>query len=150
MSQQSNNHNANQETEIQFTELTVPKGSSLKLSVLDEEPQAIVDALTEFFKQHKVVRRAFMVSALEDEEGEENPILMIALEFTTGAENIDTIIHEAGTLACEYLNDDESIDFCVVNEYEKGISHFITQHVQPFYQRRLGSFLRDTIPVKNT
>lgn len=149
MSQQSNN-NANQETEIQFTELTVPKGSSLKLSVLDEEPQAIVDALTEFFKQHKVVRRAFMVSALEDEEGDENPILMIALEFTTGAENIDTIIHEAGTLACEYLNDDESIDFCVVNEHEKGISHFITQHVQPFYQRRLGSFLRDTIPVKNT
>ncbi|EPL9571750.1 enhanced serine sensitivity protein SseB C-terminal domain-containing protein [Providencia rettgeri] len=149
MSQQSNN-NANQETEIQFTELTVPKGSSLKLSVLDEEPQAIVDALTEFFKQHKVVRRAFMVSALENEEGDESPILMIALEFTTGAENIDTIIHEAGTLACEYLNDDESIDFCVVNEHEKGISHFITQHVQPFYQRRLGSFLRDTIPVKNT
>ncbi|WP_353243382.1 enhanced serine sensitivity protein SseB C-terminal domain-containing protein [Providencia sp.] len=149
MSQQSNN-NANQETEIQFTELTVPKGFSLKLSVLDEEPQAIVDALTEFFKQHKVVRRAFMVSALENEEGDESPILMIALEFTTGAENIDTIIHEAGTLACEYLNDDESIDFCVVNEHEKGISHFITQHVQPFYQRRLGSFLRDTIPVKNT
>lgn len=149
MSQQSNN-NANQETEIQFTELTVPKGSSLKLSVLDEEPQAIVDALTAFFKQHKVVRRAFMVSALENEEGDESPILMIALEFTTGAENIDTIIHEAGTLACKYLNDDESIDFCVVNEHEKGISHFITQHVQPFYQRRLGSFLRDTIPVKNT
>ncbi|WP_273804588.1 enhanced serine sensitivity protein SseB C-terminal domain-containing protein [Providencia rettgeri] len=150
MSQQPNNNNANQETEIQFTELTVPKGSSLKLSVLDEEPQVIVDALTEFFKQHKVVRRAFMVSALEDDEGDENPILMIALEFTTGAENIDTMIHEAGTLACEYLNDDESIDFCVVNEHEKGISHFITQHVQPFYQRRLGSFLRDTIPVKNT
>lgn len=150
MSQQSNNNSSTQETEIQFTELTVPKGASLKLSVLDEEPQAIVDALTEFFKQHKVVRRAFMVSALETEEGEENPILMIALEFTTGAENIDTLIHEAGTLACEYLNDDESIDFCVVNEHEKGISHFITQHVQPFYQRRLGSFLRDTIPVKNT
>lgn len=150
MSQQSNNNSSTQETEIQFTELTVPKGASLKLSVLDEEPQAIVDALTEFFKQHKVVRRAFMVSALEAEEGEENPILMIALEFTTGAENIDTLIHEAGTLACEYLNDDESIDFCVVNEHEKGISHFITQHVQPFYQRRLGSFLRDTIPVKNT
>ncbi|WP_369310677.1 enhanced serine sensitivity protein SseB C-terminal domain-containing protein [Providencia rettgeri] len=150
MSQQSNNNSVKQETEIQFTELTVPKGASLKLSVLDEEPQGIVDALSEFFKQHKVVRRAFMVSALEADEGEETPILMVALEFTSGAENIDTIIHEAGTLACEYLNDDESIDFCVVDEHEKGISHFITQHVQPFYQRRLGSFLRDTIPVKNT
>lgn len=150
MSQQSNNKGSFQETEIQFTELTVPQGSSLKLSVLEQQPQAIVDALTEFFKQHKVVRRAFMVWAIEAEDGDEQPILMIALEFTTGAENIETIIHEAGTLACDYLADDESIDFCIVNEHEKGVSHFITQHVQPFYQRRLGSFLRDTIPVKNT
>lgn len=150
MSQQSNNKGSSQETEIQFTELTVPQGSSLKLSVLEQQPQAIVDALTEFFKQHKVVRRAFMVSAIEAEDGDEQAVLMIALEFTTGAENIETIIHEAGTLACDYLADDESIDFCIVNEHEKGVSHFITQHVQPFYQRRLGSFLRDTIPVKNT
>ncbi|AWS52161.1 enhanced serine sensitivity protein SseB C-terminal domain-containing protein [Providencia rettgeri] len=150
MSQQSNNNSSTQETEIQFTELTVPKGSSLKLSVLEEQPQAIVDALSEFFKQHKVVRRGFMVSAVESDNAEETPILMIALEFTAGAENIDSIIHEAGTLACEFLADDESIDFCVVNENEQGVSHFITQHIQPFYQRRLGSFLRDTIPVKNT
>ncbi|ENR5392137.1 TPA: enhanced serine sensitivity protein SseB C-terminal domain-containing protein [Providencia rettgeri] len=150
MSQQSNNNSSNQETEIQFTELTVPKGSSLKLSALEEQPQAIVEALTEFFKQHKVVRRGFMVSAVESDDSEEMPILMIALEFTAGAENIDSIIHEAGTLACEFLADDESIDFCVVNENEQGVSHFITQHIQPFYQRRLGSFLRDTIPVKNT
>ena len=150
MSQQSNNNSSTQETEIQFTELTVPKGSSLKLSVLEEQPQAIVDALSEFFKQHKVVRRGFMVSAVESDNTEETPILMIALEFTAGAENIDFIIHEAGTLACEFLADDESIDFCVVNENEQGVSHFITQHIQPFYQRRLGSFLRDTIPVKNT
>lgn len=150
MSQQSNNNSSTQETEIQFTELTVPKGSSLKLSVLEEQPQAIVDALSEFFKQHKVVRRGFMVSAVDSDNAEETPILMIALEFTAGTENIDSIIHEAGTLACEFLADDESIDFCVVNENEQGVSHFITQHIQPFYQRRLGSFLRDTIPVKNT
>ncbi|EMT6577549.1 enhanced serine sensitivity protein SseB C-terminal domain-containing protein [Providencia rettgeri] len=150
MSQQSNNNSSNQETEIQFTELTVPKGSSLKLSALEEQPKAIVEALSEFFKQHKVVRRGFMVSAVESDDAEEMPILMIALEFTAGAENIDSIIHEAGTLACEFLADDESIDFCVVNENEQGVSHFITQHIQPFYQRRLGSFLRDTIPVKNT
>ena len=150
MSQQSNNNSSIQETEIQYTELTVPKGSSLKLSALEEQPQAIVDALSEFFKQHKVVRRGFIVSAVEDEASEENPILLVALEFTAGAENIDAFIHDAWTLACDFLADNESIDFCIVNEHEKGVSHFITQHVQPFYQRRLGSFLRDTIPVKNT
>ncbi|HBO24976.1 enhanced serine sensitivity protein SseB C-terminal domain-containing protein [Providencia sp.] len=150
MSQQSNDKASNLESEIEYTELTVPEGSALKLSVLEQEPEALTTALSEFFKQHKVIRRAFIVSALENEDGEEMTILMVALEFVAGAENIDAIIHDAGTLACEYLADEESIDFCLVNEEEKGLSHFITQHVQPFYQRRLGSFLRDTIPIKNT
>ncbi|MCH0598684.1 enhanced serine sensitivity protein SseB, partial [Klebsiella pneumoniae] len=26
---------------------------------------------------------------------------------------------------------------------EKGISHFITEHITPFYERRWGGFLRD-------
>lgn len=150
MSQQSKYSNSNSETEVEFTELTLAKGSSLNLSVLEKEPAELTAALSEFFKQHKVVRRAFIVSALEEDEGEALSVLMIALEFTEGAEHIDDIIQAAGTLACDYIADNESIDFCLVNDQEKGVSHFITQHVQPFYQRRLGSFLRDTIPVKNT
>ncbi len=150
MSQQSNNKKPDLESNVEYSELTVPEGSAFKLSVLDEEPKELTSALSEYFKQHKVLRRAFIVSAVEDDEGEESTILMIALEFVAGAENIESIIHEAGTLACEYLDDEESIDFCLVNEEEKGVSHFITQHVAPFYQRRLGSFLRDTIPIKNT
>ncbi len=42
MSQQSNNNSSNQETEIQFTELTVPKGSSLKLSVLEDRHASLL------------------------------------------------------------------------------------------------------------
>lgn len=150
MSQQSeNNQISSSETDIEFTELTIPEGSSLKLSVLENEPEALISALVECFKQHKVVRRAFLVSAQETQDDTDQAILMVAIEFVPGTENIDAIIQEAGKLACEYLNDDESIDFCLVNEDEKGVSHFITEHVEAFYQRKLGSWLRDTIPVRN-
>ncbi|WP_368877389.1 enhanced serine sensitivity protein SseB C-terminal domain-containing protein [Providencia vermicola] len=150
MSQQyESNKPLSADNDIEFTELIIPEGASLKLSVLETEPEALTEALIECFKQHKVVRRAFLVSAQTDDDTDE-AILMVALEFVPGTENIDEIIHQAGTLACEYLNDNESIDFCLVNEAEKGISHFITEHVQPFYQRKLGSWLRDTIPIKNT
>lgn len=149
MSQQSEKI-SNSEKEVEFAELTIPQGSTLKLSVLDNKPEALVNALVECFKQHKVVRRAFLVSAQEENSSEnDEAILMVALEFVPGSENIDEIIHEAGTLACDYLNDDESIDFCLVNEDEKGVSHFITEHVEPFYQRKLGSWLRDIIPTRN-
>ncbi|ELZ5938369.1 enhanced serine sensitivity protein SseB C-terminal domain-containing protein [Providencia stuartii] len=150
MSQQyESNKPLSADNDIEFTELIIPEGASLKLSVLETEPEALTEALIECFKQHKVVRRAFLVSAQADDDTDE-AILMVALEFVPGTENIDEIIYQAGTLACEYLNDNESIDFCLVNEAEKGISHFITEHVQPFYQRKLGSWLRDTIPIKNT
>ncbi|SUC36116.1 enhanced serine sensitivity protein SseB [Providencia rustigianii] len=149
MSQQSNNQATNTQSDIQFTELTIPEGSSLKLSVLEQEPKELTAALSEFFKQHKVIRRGFIVSVQEIEKKQYDDILMIALEFVSGTENIDEIIHQAGSIACEYIDDDESIDFCIVNDEETGISHFITKHVAPFYQRRLGSFLRDTIPIVN-
>lgn len=146
MSQQS-------KKDIEFAELTIPQGSTLKLSVLEKEPEVLISALIECFKQHKVVRRAFLVSAQEtnnDKDNDDEAILMVAMEFVPGSENIDQIIHEAGTLACDYLEDDQSIDFCLVNEDEKGVSHFITEHVEPFYQRKLGSWLRDVIPTRNT
>ncbi|VDZ63598.1 enhanced serine sensitivity protein [Citrobacter freundii] len=38
---------------------------------------------------------------------------------------------------------DEPIDICQVRKGEKGVSHFITEHIAPFYERRWGGFLRD-------
>ncbi|MEG9540343.1 enhanced serine sensitivity protein SseB C-terminal domain-containing protein, partial [Pantoea piersonii] len=41
------------------------------------------------------------------------------------------------------LPDDAPIDICEVVADEKGVSHFFTAHITPFYERRWGSFLRD-------
>ncbi|SQI38936.1 enhanced serine sensitivity protein SseB [Providencia alcalifaciens] len=120
MTQQSQNLTTDSQSDVQFTELTVPEGSSLKLSVLEQEPEELTAALSEFFKQHKVVRRAFIVSVQEVEDEQFDDILMIALEFVPGAENIDEIIQEAGATACEYIDEDESIDFVSSMKTKKG------------------------------
>ncbi|MDC9597148.1 enhanced serine sensitivity protein SseB C-terminal domain-containing protein [Xenorhabdus anantnagensis] len=132
------------------TEIKVPSGSRITLSQPEEQPAELIESLIDLFKQHKSVRRAFLVMA-HDKNVDEKPNLLIGLEFsaTLTDSEINFLLQEAGELACEYLDEDESVDFCLLDEKERGISHYLIQHTQPFYQRKLGSWLRDTIPVVN-
>ncbi|SFN64287.1 enhanced serine sensitivity protein SseB C-terminal domain-containing protein [Xenorhabdus japonica] len=132
------------------TEIKVPSGSRITLSQPEEQPAKLIESLIDLFKQYKSVRRAFLVMA-HDKNVDEKPNLLIGLEFsaTLTDSEINFLIQEAGELACEYLDEDESVDFCLLDEKEEGISHYLIQHTQPFYQRKLGSWLRNTIPVVN-
>ncbi|AOM39307.1 enhanced serine sensitivity protein SseB C-terminal domain-containing protein [Xenorhabdus hominickii] len=132
------------------TEIEVPSGSHITLSQPEEQPAQLIEALIDLFKQHKPVRRAFLIMA-HDKNLDEEPSLLIGLEFSgvLTDNEVNLLLQEAGEQACEYLDEDKSVDFCLVNENEGGISHYLIQHTQPFYQRKLGSWLRDTIPVIN-
>ncbi|PHM38282.1 enhanced serine sensitivity protein SseB C-terminal domain-containing protein [Xenorhabdus innexi] len=132
------------------TEIEVPSGSRITLSQPEEKPTLLIETLTNLFKQHKPVRRAFLVMA-HDKEQDEKPNLLIGLELSgeVAESDMNMLIQTAGELACEHLNEDESVDFCLLDEQDGGISHYLIQHTQPFYQRKLGSWLRDTIPVLN-
>ncbi|MDC9582323.1 enhanced serine sensitivity protein SseB C-terminal domain-containing protein [Xenorhabdus sp. PR6a] len=132
------------------TVIEVPGGSRITLSQPEKPPIQLIESLTNLFKQHKTVRRAFLVM-IHDKNVDEKPNFLIGLEFseTLTDSETDTLIQEAGELACEYLDEAESVDFCLLDEKEGGISHYLIQHTQPFYQRKLGSWLRDTIPVVN-
>lgn len=113
-------------------------GESLILSEVAEPPVQMVDSLTTLFKTLKPVKRAFICSIKESEEGEAN--LLIGIEADG---DIEEIIHAAGSVATDTLPGEEPIDICRVVKGEKGISHFITEHLTPFYERRWGGFLRD-------
>lgn len=74
-------------------------------------------------------------------------MLLIVLELSEEQE-ADTVIRQAAEAAMEHLADGEHIDFCLLNPDENdGLTHFLTQHTQAFYQRRLGGWLRNAIPV---
>lgn len=129
-------------------EVMIEQGSALLLSVPENKPDAVLDALTGVFKQHKPVRRAFWVMAAEKNNTvPDEPVLLIVLELNEEQE-ADTVIRQAAEAAMEHLADGEHIDFCLLNPDENdGLTHFLTQHTQAFYQRRLGGWLRNAIPV---
>ncbi|WP_413482780.1 enhanced serine sensitivity protein SseB C-terminal domain-containing protein [Morganella psychrotolerans] len=129
-------------------EVMIEQGTALLLSVPDKIPEDVLGALSGIFKQHKPVRRAFWVMAQEkDDKSGDGQVLLIALEFSDES-GIDTIISEAAQAAMAHLGDGEHIDFCLLNPDENdGLTHFLTQHTSAFYQRRLGGWLRNAIPV---
>ncbi|MFV9668684.1 enhanced serine sensitivity protein SseB [Pantoea sp. ARC607] len=122
-----------------LTQQTVLEGgTSLLLSEVAEPPAQMIDSLTQLFSKHKQVRRAFIATLRE--QADEAPNLLIGIEADS---NIEAIIQAAGSVATDTLPDDAPIDICEVRAEERGISHFFTAHITPFYERRWGSFLRD-------
>ena len=118
-------------------------GTSLLLSEIAEPPAQMIDSLTQLFAKYKQVRRAYVAHIKESSE--EKPNLLIGIEAES---DIEAIIQAAGSVATDTLLEDAPIDICEVVENEKGISHFFTAHITPFYERRWGSFLRE-FKVKN-
>lgn len=133
--------------QFETQEIVSVEGSSLKLSVLEPQPEKLTTALSEFFGEHKPIRRAFIVNAQEQDD--EESFYLIGLEITGEEDVIMQILPQAAESAFEYLEEGQSLDFCFVNKDEKGVSHFMIHHVSPFYQRKLGGFLRKGIPIVN-
>ena len=133
--------------QFETQEIVAVEGSSLTLSVLEPQPEKLANALSEFFTQHKPIRRAFIVNA--QEKGDDETFYLIGLEITGEEETIAELLPQAAESAFEHLEEGQSIDFCFVNKDEKGVSHFMIHHVSPFYQRKLGGFLRKGIPIVN-
>jgi len=113
-------------------------GTPLLLSEVAEPPAQMIDSLTQLLSKYKQVRRAFVAHIKE--QADDKPNLLIAIEAD---DDIDTIIRAAGAVATDTLLEDEPVDICQIVEGEKGISHFFTAHITPFYERRWGSFLRE-------
>jgi hypothetical protein len=123
----------------------VDKDSQILLGQPEEYPAALVDALTTLFSQRKPVRRAFL-ALMHDQAVDEQPNLLIGLEVEGDQAEIETLINEAGSVASATAPNDDPVDFCLVSEQERGVSHYLITHTQPFYQRRWGSWLRNIIP----
>ncbi|WP_145576611.1 enhanced serine sensitivity protein SseB [Yersinia alsatica] len=132
----------------QPAEMVVDKESQILLGQPEEYPAAMVDALIQLFSQRKPVRRAFL-ALMHDKSVDEKPNLLVGLEVDGSDDEIDQLIQEAGNVASDHAPDDGPVDFCVVNEKERGVSHYLMTHTQAFYQRKWGSWLRNVIPSTN-
>ncbi|RLM14226.1 endopeptidase IV [Gibbsiella quercinecans] len=123
----------------------VDQDTQILLGQPEVYPSALVDALTTLFSQRKPVRRAFL-ALMHDRAVDERPNLLVGLEIDGDTTDVEALINEVGSVASETMPDDEPVDFCLVSEKERGVSHYLISHTQPFYQRRWGSWLRNIIP----
>ncbi|OMQ21747.1 enhanced serine sensitivity protein SseB [Serratia oryzae] len=123
----------------------VDKDSQILLGQPETYPSAMVDALTTLFSQRKPVRRAFL-ALMHDRALDEKPNLLVGLEVDGEPAEIEALINEAGSVASATAPNDDPVDFCLVSDKERGVSHYLITHTQPFYQRRWGSWLRNIIP----
>lgn len=130
---------------VQPAEMVVEKESQILLGQPEEYPSAMVDALIQLFSQRKPVRRAFL-ALMHDKSVDEKPNLLIGLEVDGTDDEIEQLIQEAGNVASDHAPDSGPVDFCLVSEKERGVSHYLTTHTQAFYQRKWGSWLRNVIP----
>ncbi|CNF66253.1 enhanced serine sensitivity protein SseB [Yersinia frederiksenii] len=132
----------------QPAEMVVDKESQILLGQPEEYPAAMVDALIQLFSQRKPVRRAFL-ALMHDKSVDEKPNLLVGLEVDGSDDEIDQLIQEAGNVASDHAPDDGPVDFCLVSEKERGVSHYLMTHTQAFYQRKWGSWLRNVIASTN-
>lgn len=117
----------------------VEEETEVQLSQPADLPVQMIDSLTQLFPKYRQVRRAFLAQI--QEAGEQEPHLLIGLEVDV--DDVEEVIRAAGSVASDTLPDERPVDLCLVKEGEPGISHYLTKHTTPFYERRWGSFLRD-------
>ncbi|MFC0225064.1 enhanced serine sensitivity protein SseB [Serratia aquatilis] len=134
---------------VKPAERYIDEETQILLGQPEEYPSAMVDALTTLFSQRKSVRRAFL-ALMHDRAVDEKPNLLIGLEVDGEQAEIENLINEAGSVASETAPNDDPVDFCLVSEKDRGVSHYLITHTQPFYQRRWGSWLRNIIPSTDT
>lgn len=130
-------------------ERVVEQDTQVLMGQPEEYPSAMIDALTTLFSQRKPVRRAFL-ALMHDQSVDEKPNLLVGLEIDGTPREIELLIHEAGSVASETAPNDEPVDFCLVSDTERGVSHYLISHTQPFYQRKWGGWLRNIIPSSGT
>lgn len=111
---------------------------TLLLSEVTNPPAQMISSLTALFASVNTVKRAWICSFKE--RADDKPGWLIGIEAVG---DVESIIHAAGGVATDTLPGEEPIDICLISNNEPGISHFMTTHLTPFYERRWGSFLRD-------
>lgn len=85
-----------------------------------------------------------------DDTAVEASVMLIALEINIGYEKEgQQLIPKLGRIVLGYLDANQSVDFYFLQLNGTGIDHFIVRHTQPFYQRKIGGWLRSSIAVKD-
>lgn len=110
------------------SEIVIEKETQVMLGQPANYPHEMVNALSDFFKNHKEVERAYLF--LAHKEGDEKPNLLFIIDSTIEKA---TLFPQVAAVAKDYLGKDEYIDMIPMNtEFGKDA----TKNATPFYKKK--------------
>jgi hypothetical protein len=98
-------------------------------------PARLVDSLTTLFSKHRELKSAYL-GMIHEIGQEDKPNLIIGL---LGDGDLEGVIQEAAAVAWDTTEEDEVVDFMVIEPGDEGISEYFLNETKPFYEGRWGS-----------
>jgi len=116
----------------------IEEDTEVMLGQPETYPAQLVDSLTTLFSKHANVTAGYL-GLIHDASHDEEPNLIIGI---LGEGDLELVINEAGLVARDTTDDDDVIDFIVVEESDDGISSYFLTETKPFYEHRWGSKMK--------
>jgi hypothetical protein len=109
--------------------ITVEKETKIQIGQPSKYPTEIVESLKKLYARSPSVRKAYMAWIYNPSSGEP-PHYIFALDLHANAESV---FHESGFVARQFLGPDEIVDFIEIDE--SGLSDYFVNQTKPFYER---------------
>jgi len=116
----------------------VEKETNVLLGQPSSYPSEMVDSLTQLLAKHSNVKKAYL-ALMHDTSVDEKPHLIVGIEADG---DIEKVMREAGSVAGDTVPKGEPVDLYRVKDNESGVSEYLINQTEPFYEKRWGSKLR--------
>ena len=122
-------------------ERVTKKAAETFLSQPEEYPSKMVDSLTTLMAKRGDVKSAYLLQ-LHEPSNDPKPHLVVGIELEG---NVQQLMLEIGVVAGDSIPPGKPLDLMRIIPGEKGLSEYFLKEVQPFYERRWGAKLQDTL-----
>lgn len=115
-------------------ERTIEQQTEVIIGEPQHYPARLVDSLTTLFSKHSNIKAAYL-GLIHDAGQDEQPNLIVGLQ---GEGDLIAVIQEAGAVAWDTTEEDEAVDFMIIEQGDEGIAEYFFNETRPFYERRWG------------
>ncbi len=116
-------------------ERVLAQSSEISIGQPEHYPAKLVDSLTTLFSKHDNIAAAYL-GLIHDPEHDEQPNLIIGLQ---GEGDLQAVIQEAGAVAWDTTDDEEVVDFIIIEKGDEGIAEYFLNETEAFYDRHWGA-----------
>jgi len=121
------------------TEHVVQESTRVQLSQPADYPVEMISALTSLLSRHLMVKAAYLCQ-MQDLNVDKVPTLVVGFE---GDGDVKEAIKEAGSVVADTAPAGKAVGIIEVKRSDSGVSSYMYESVDPFYERTWGAKLRN-------